>query len=73
MKNPQLFQQYEEARKKNNPQEFLNQITGNYNQEQINGFKDFMRGFGIPDEYINKLGINTKSVDINKEQKGVGK
>ena len=67
MKNPQALQVYEQARKSNNPQELLNELTGNYNQEQITGFKNFMRGFGVPDEYINKLGIDAKNgVDIKK-------
>lgn len=67
MKNPQALQVYEQARKSNNPQELLNELTSNYNQEQITGFKNFMRGFGVPDEYINKLGIDTKNgVDIKK-------
>ncbi len=66
MKNPQALQVYEQARKSNNPQELLTNITNSYSPEQIASFKSFMRGFGVPDEYIDKLGINTNSVDINK-------
>jgi len=66
MKNPQALVMYERARKSNNPQELLNEITQNYNAEQIDSFKSFVKGFGVPDEYIDKLGINTSSVDIKK-------
>ena len=66
MKNPQALQIYEQARKSNNPQELLNNITNNYNAQQITSFKNFVRRFGVPDEYIDKLGINTNSVDIKK-------
>ena len=68
MKNPQALMLYERARKSNNPQELLNNITSNYNPDQLANFKNYMKGFGIPNEYIDKLGINTNSVDINKQK-----
>lgn len=66
MKNPQALQVYEQARKSNNPQELLNELTHNFNAEQLDSFKNFIKGFGVPNEYIDKLGINTSSVDIKK-------
>ena len=49
MKNPQALMLYERARKSNNPQELLNNITSNYNEDQLASFKKYMRGFGIPE------------------------
>ena len=66
MKNPQALQVYEQARKSNNPQELLKELTQNFNTEQLDNFKNFIEGFGVPNEYIDKLGINTSSVDIKK-------
>lgn len=61
MKNPQVFQQYEKIRKSNgNPQELLQQATGNYTQEQKQEFIKFANGFGITNEQLNQYGINTK-------------
>ena len=55
------MKQYEELRKSNgNPQELLNQITGNYTPEQRQAFMRFANGFGITDEQLNNFGINSK-------------
>lgn len=60
MRNPQMFQFLEQARKNNqNPNELINQLIGKYTPEQINQFRQFASGFGITDEQLNKY-INTK-------------
>ena len=61
MKNPQAYNQYEEIRKNNgNPQELLKQATSNYTPEQMEGFIKFANGFGISNEQLKELGINSK-------------
>ena len=40
-----------------NPQEFLNQIIGNYSPEQLQKFSTFAHQFGINDEQLAKYGI----------------
>ena len=58
-RNPQLFKQFEEM-KKGNPQEVLNQITGNYTPEQKQEFIKYANNFGITQEQLQQYGINTK-------------
>ena len=60
MKNPQAFHQYEEIRKSNNPQEFLNKLTNAYTPEQMQQFRQFVNGFGISNEQLQQFGINSK-------------
>ena len=61
MKNPQALKQFEELRKSNgNPQQLLNQITGNYTPQQRQAFMKFANGFGITDEQLSQYGINPK-------------
>lgn len=61
MRNPQAYQQYQNLRQsQNNPQEFLNQITGNYTPEQKKNFINYAKGFGITDEQLNQYGINAE-------------
>lgn len=61
MKNPQLFQQYENLKRNNgNPQEFLKNITGKYTPEQMKQFQSFVNKFGITNEQLNYYGINAK-------------
>ena len=61
MKNPQALNQIEELRKnKGNPQELLNQITGNYTPEQKQQFMKFANGFGFTEEQLKEFGINSK-------------
>lgn len=44
--NPQAFQEFQQARKNNvNPQEYLNKITGNFNQQQQEQWKNMMGMF----------------------------
>lgn len=51
MKNPQALQQLQNLK---NPQEMINKMFSNVNQEQLNSFKQFANGFGISNEEINK-------------------
>jgi len=57
-KNPQLFQQFQNLTKnQNNPQEVLNNMIGKYSPEQMQEFRKFANGFGIPNEQLDKFGI----------------
>jgi capsular polysaccharide biosynthesis protein len=61
MKNPQIFNQFQEIRKtNNNPEELLKQITGKYTPEQMQNFMKFANNMGITTEQLNQFGINTK-------------
>ena len=43
--NPQVFKEYQEARDNNvNPNEYLNQITGNFNPNQKKQWDEMMKG-----------------------------
>ena len=56
MKNPQVFQVIEQARKNNgNPMEMFKQITNGYKPEQLNNLFDRAKQMGIPEEYINQV------------------
>lgn len=56
MKNPQVFQVIEQARKNNgNPMEMFKQITSGYKPEQLNSLFDRAKQMGIPEEYINQV------------------
>ena len=56
MKNPQMFQMIEQARKNNNnPMEMLKQITNGYNQDQLNGVFDRAKQMGLPEQFINQI------------------
>lgn len=47
--NPQAFQEYQKARQNNeNPQEYLNKITGGFNQEQQEQWQQMMGMFNQP-------------------------
>jgi hypothetical protein len=60
-KNPQAFQQFQNLIKStNNPQEYLNQIIGNYSPEQKAAFIKFANGYGVTAEQLQKYGINSK-------------
>ena len=61
MRNPQAFQQFQNLQKsQSNPQQFLNEITGNYTPQQKQKFINYAKGFGISDEQLNKYGISAK-------------
>lgn len=56
-----MFQQFQNLQKsQSNPQEFLNQITGNYTPQQRESFISYVKNFGITDEQLNKYGIKTR-------------
>lgn len=60
-KNPQAFQRLQELIKsKNNPQEFLNELTSNYTPEQKQEFIKFANGYGVTNEQLSKYGINAE-------------
>jgi hypothetical protein len=61
MRNPQIFQQFQNLQKsKNDPQEFLKEITSKYTPEQTQQFMQFANGFGITNEQLKQYGINVK-------------
>lgn len=61
IRNPQAFRKYETLKNNGgNPQEFLNQIMGNYTPEQITQFTQFAKQFGISTEQLSKYGIGNK-------------
>ena len=56
MKNPQVFQIVEQARRSNgNPIELFKQATNGYKPEQIEGIFNRAKQMGVPEEYINQL------------------
>ena len=56
MKNPQVFQMVEQARRSNgNPIELFKQVTNGYSSEQLNGIFSRAKQMGVPEEYINQL------------------
>ena len=56
MKNPQVFQMVEQARRSNgNPIELFKQVTNGYSPEQLNGIFSRAKQMGVPEEYINQL------------------
>ena len=61
MRNPQLFQQFQNLTKnKSNPQEILNSMTKNYTPEQMQQFQQFANGFGVTNEQLKQFGIGNK-------------
>ena len=61
MRNPQVFQQYEQIRKSNgDPEKMLKDIMGKYTPEQKEEFSNFVKGYGITDDQLKQYGINTK-------------
>lgn len=56
MRNPQVFNQVEQLRKNNgNPMELLKQVTGGYNNAQLESFWKKVKQFGVPDEAIQQI------------------
>ena len=52
--NPQMFQEFQQARKNNdNPQEYLNKITNGFNPQQKQQWDNLM-------SMINNNGVNSK-------------
>lgn len=61
MKQPQMFQLVEQARKNNNnPMELLKQVTQNYTPEQINGLFERAKQFGVPDKVLQEAQAEIK-------------
>ena len=61
MRNPQVYQQYQDLKKSNgNPQEMINNIVGKYTPEQKANFMKYANGFGISNEQLTNYGINAK-------------
>jgi len=43
--NPQAYKEFQQARKDNvNPQEYLNKITSNFNEQQQKQWQNMMKG-----------------------------
>lgn len=55
--NPKLYQQFMQFRKQN-PQDVLNQLTEKYSPEQMEQFRQYLRGFGIKEDQLQQYGIN---------------
>lgn len=56
MKNPQMFQMVEQARRSNgNPIELFKQVTNGYSPERLDGIFNRAKQMGVPEEYINQL------------------
>lgn len=56
-----MFQQFQNLQKsQNNPQEILNSMMNKYTPEQKQQFTKFINGFGVTEEQLKKIGINTK-------------
>lgn len=63
IKSPQVLQNFEAMKQNNsNPMEILNQITGGFSKEQMQGFMTFAKNFGIPNDMLSQIqnGINLK-------------
>lgn len=63
MKNPQIFQVINQARKNNSdPMGMFKEITKDYKQEQLDSLFNRAMQMGVPEEYISqvKSGINAK-------------
>lgn len=61
IKSPQVLQNFEAMKQNNsNPMEILNQITGGFSKEQMQGFMTFAKNFGIPNDMLSQIqnGIN---------------
>lgn len=59
--NPNAYKTYETMRNSgNDPKALLNQLTSNYSPAQRQNFLKFANNFGIPNEQLENLGINTK-------------
>lgn len=66
MKNPQIFQMLDQARKNNgNPIELFKQVTSGYRPEQLEGIFNKAKQMGVPDDYINQIKEGIKWIDIN--------
>ena len=56
MKQPQMFQLIEQARKnQSNPMEMFKDVTKNYTPEQMDNLINRARQFGIPEEVLQQI------------------
>lgn len=56
MKQPQMFQLVEQARKnQSNPMEMFKDVTKNYTPEQMDNLINRARQFGIPEEVLQQV------------------
>ena len=54
--DPQMYQVYQTARQNNvNPNDFLKQLTGNYDEATKKRFKQEAKKFGIAENLINQI------------------
>jgi tRNA uridine 5-carbamoylmethylation protein Kti12 len=56
MLSPQAFQEYQQAKKDNNPEELLNKVVGGFNPQQKQQWDSMMGGL----QPQNNNNINTK-------------
>lgn len=56
MKNPQVFQLIDQARRNNgNPIDMFKQATNGYRPEQLENIFNKAKQMGVPEEYINQI------------------
>jgi hypothetical protein len=56
MKQPQMFQLIEQARKnQSNPMEMFRDVTKNYTPEQMDSLINRARQFGIPEDVLQQI------------------
>ena len=61
MRNPQMYQQFQNlVKSQNDPQKIINDMTKSYTPEQMKNFMNFANGFGISSEELNNFGIKVK-------------
>ena len=61
MRNPQMYQQFQNlVKSQNDPQKIINDMTKSYTPEQMKNFMSFANGFGISSEELKNFGIKVK-------------
>lgn len=56
-----MYQQFQKLKEnQSNPRDILTEMTSKYTPEQMQQFRNFVKGFGINDEQLNEIGINQK-------------
>ena len=62
MRNPQMFQMLEQARRSNNnPVDMLKEVTKNYSPEQFNNLFERAKQFGVSDEILEQTKREVKN------------
>lgn len=55
-KFPQVFNNFENLRNSNaDPMNILSQVTSKFSPEQMQGFMQFAKNFGVPDNILNQI------------------